>query len=51
MQIGYNYIEFCEYDETNCPFQGYCNSCSNFDIEDKNHDIDNFEGSNEIEFD
>lgn len=49
MQYGTSHIEFCEYDETNCPFQGYCNSCNHSSIEDKYLNRDDFEGSNEME--
>ncbi|MGE4590103.1 MAG: hypothetical protein AB7E34_11110 [Acidaminococcaceae bacterium] len=49
MQCGTSHIEFCEYDETNCPFQGYCNSCNQIDIEDNYLDSYSFEGSNEME--
>ncbi len=49
MQRGISHIEFCDYDETNCPFQGYCNTCDEFEIEDKDLDMDKFEGLNENE--
>ena len=25
---GENHIEFCHYEEKNCPFPGYCNTCN-----------------------
>jgi len=49
MQGGTSHIEFCEYDETNCPFRGYCNSCNQIAIENKYLDRDDFEDSNEME--
>ncbi len=27
LSFGENHIEFCDYDEENCPFPGYCNTC------------------------
>ncbi|MBK7174994.1 MAG: hypothetical protein IPH84_17610 [Bacteroidales bacterium] len=27
MSIGNTHIEFCEYNEEECPFQGYCDTC------------------------
>lgn len=27
LSFGQNHIELCEYDETNCPFKGYCSFC------------------------
>ena len=27
LSFGTNHIEFCDYDETNCPFPGYCHGC------------------------
>lgn len=27
LSFGENHIEFCDYDETNCPFPGYCKTC------------------------
>ena len=52
MRSGTSHIEFCEYDEANCPFPGYCNSCSEFEIEDKDLDMDKFKGldDNELPF-
>ncbi len=49
MRHGTIHIEFCEYDETNCPFEGYCNSCYQFGEEDKYLDSKGLEGSNKIE--
>ncbi|RLD60027.1 MAG: hypothetical protein DRJ01_10395 [Bacteroidetes bacterium] len=37
-------IEFCDYDEDNCPFPGYCNLCKEFseeNITDNKNDFDN----------
>lgn len=31
--VGDSYYEFCDYDEENCPFPEYCNSCSEFEVE------------------
>lgn len=28
LTFGENHIELCDYDETNCPFEGYCISCA-----------------------
>ncbi len=47
MQFGTSHIEFCEYDEANCPFPGYCSNCDEF--EDKDLDMDKFEGLDENE--
>jgi hypothetical protein len=30
MRFGQSHIEFCDYDEENCPFPGYCNLCKEF---------------------
>ncbi len=27
LSFGESHIEFCDYDEENCPFPGYCNTC------------------------
>ena len=27
LSFGENHIEFCDYEEENCPFPGYCNTC------------------------
>lgn len=27
LSFGENHIEFCDYDEENCPFPGYCTTC------------------------
>jgi hypothetical protein len=27
LSFGENHIEFCEYEEENCPFPGYCSTC------------------------
>ena len=27
LSFGENHIELCDYDEENCPFPGYCNTC------------------------
>lgn len=36
-------IEFCDYDEDNCPFPGYCNLCKEFSEEDKTDDKNDFD--------
>ncbi|MBE9468106.1 MAG: hypothetical protein IMY72_07280 [Bacteroidetes bacterium] len=36
-------IEFCEYDEDNCPFPGYCNLCKKFSEENKTDDYPDFD--------
>lgn len=28
LSFGENHIEFCSYDEENCPFSGYCDTCN-----------------------
>jgi hypothetical protein len=28
LSFGENHIEFCNYDEENCPFRGYCQTCN-----------------------
>jgi len=33
VSFGTSHIEFCSYDEENCPFPGYCNTCSEFNVE------------------
>jgi hypothetical protein len=30
VSFGENHIEFCNYDESKCPFPGYCNTCEEF---------------------
>jgi hypothetical protein len=30
LSFGENHIEFCNYEEENCPFPGYCKSCEEF---------------------
>ncbi len=30
LSFGENHIEFCDYEEENCPFPGYCKSCEKF---------------------
>lgn len=30
ISFGESHIEFCDYDDENCPFPGYCNSCDEF---------------------
>lgn len=30
LSFGENHIEFCSYDESECPFPGYCTSCEEF---------------------
>lgn len=38
---GENHLEFCDYDETNCPFPGYCNICSQINkFKDKENEED-----------
>ena len=36
-------IEFCDYDEGNCPFPGYCNLCKNFSKENKTDNKNDFD--------
>jgi hypothetical protein len=45
MQSGMMHIEFCDYDQENCPFPGYCQSCDGFssnvdDVEDFDEDME-----------
>ena len=46
LSFGENHIEFCDYEEDNCPFPGYCNHCRefaeeiNYDIVKSNHNLD-----------
>lgn len=47
MRSGTSHIEFCEYDEANCPFPGYCNSCNEFEFDDKDLDVAKFKGLDE----
>jgi hypothetical protein len=35
MGMGQNKIEFCNYDDTNCPFAGYCNLCDEIREQEK----------------
>ncbi len=30
MSFGITHIEFCDYDEENCPFPGYCSNCKDY---------------------
>jgi hypothetical protein len=30
LSFGTSHIEFCDYDEQNCPFPGYCNTCREY---------------------
>ncbi len=30
LSFGENHIEFCHYDEEDCPFPGYCNTCKDY---------------------
>ena len=44
VSFGTTHIEFCDYDEENCPFPGYCKTCSEFNQEpesEKNFETDN----------
>ncbi len=36
LSFGENHIEFCDYEEENCPFTGYCNTCREFAEETEN---------------
>jgi hypothetical protein len=36
LSFGENHIEFCDYEEENCPFPGYCNTCREFAEEIEN---------------
>lgn len=36
LSFGESHIEFCEYDEENCPFPGYCHSCQEYKKELEN---------------
>jgi len=38
ISFGESHIEFCDYDQETCPFQGYCNSCEEYANELK-HDL------------
>jgi len=42
MQYSTTHIEFCNYEKENCPFPGYCTSCDEFEIDDKDLDSDQF---------
>lgn len=33
--FGSSHIEFCNYEEKNCPFTGYCNACADINIQIK----------------
>ena len=44
---GCCYIEFCDYDEDNCPFPSYCNLCKKFSMENKTEDNVNNDINNE----
>lgn len=52
LSFGENHIEFCDYDELNCPFPGYCTTCKEvaeemkYDEESANRRID-FDDENE----
>lgn len=37
LSFGNNHIEFCDYEEEDCPFPGYCNTCKEIDQQMK-HD-------------
>ncbi|MBU0488944.1 MAG: hypothetical protein KKA07_18880 [Bacteroidetes bacterium] len=38
LSFGENHIEFCDYDEENCPFPGYCNTCEEFRKEEEEYE-------------
>lgn len=50
MQQGTSHIEFCDYDKENCPFEDYCNTCNEFNIEDEDTDMSKFDGLSDDEF-
>lgn len=33
LSFGTTHIELCDFDENNCPFPGYCNSCEEYRLE------------------
>lgn len=35
LSYGTNHIEFCDYDDENCPFPGYCKSCAEVEAQMK----------------
>lgn len=35
LSFGENHIEFCDYDEENCPFPGYCGTCKEVSVQMK----------------
>ena len=35
LSFGESHIEFCDYDEDNCPFPGYCTSCEEYRKEEE----------------
>ncbi|MCD6355458.1 MAG: hypothetical protein J7L95_07910 [Prolixibacteraceae bacterium] len=35
LSFGESHIEFCEYEEENCPFPGYCNICNEIKEQEK----------------
>lgn len=47
MSFGNIHIEFCEYNEEKCPFQGYCNTCKEvarqMEVDDLTGKASNFE--------
>jgi hypothetical protein len=47
MSFGESHLEFCSYDEKDCPFPGYCNSCSSFG---DHHSPDTDSKSEDLEF-
>ncbi len=48
LSFGENHIEFCDYDEANCPFPGYCNTCNEVREQMK---FDEEQGSSSLEID
>jgi len=49
LSFGESHIEFCDYDETHCPFYGYCTTCKEIQA-DMEHD-NRYNDSHEFDID
>lgn len=45
---GTIHIDFCDYEEENCPFPGYCSICSDYDMQKKKYKLQGTETPEDI---
>lgn len=45
---GTIHIDFCDYEEKNCPFPGYCTICSDYEMQKKEHRLQGTETLDDI---